>query len=86
MPALLSSLNALASVGRLLARVVGAAPLTRAAHAEVAELVRRAGEAERAGRRDEAARLYRQALGHRKNEVTALRGLRDLAIDTRSWR
>jgi len=86
MPALLSSLNALASVGRLLARVVGAAPLTRAANSEVAELVRRAGEADRAGRRDEAARLYRQALGHHKNEVTALRGLRDLAIDTRSWR
>jgi lipopolysaccharide biosynthesis regulator YciM len=86
MPALLSSLNALASVGRLLARVVGAAPLTHPASAEVAELVRRAGEADRAGRRDEAARLYREALGHRRNDVTALRGLRDLAIDTRSWR
>jgi len=86
MPVLLSSLSALASVGRLLARVVGAAPLTRVANAEVAELVRRAGEAERAGRRDEAARLYREVLGYRKNEPTALRGLRNLAIDTRNWR
>ncbi len=86
MPALLSSLNALASVGRLLARIVGAAPLTPAATAEVAELIRRAGEANREGRRDEAAHLYREALVHRRNEVTALRGLRDLAIETRRWR
>jgi tetratricopeptide (TPR) repeat protein len=86
MPALLSSLNALASFGRLIARAVGAAPLTSAASAEIAELLRRAGEADRAGRRDEAAHLYRQVLGHRRNDVTALRGLRDLAIDRRGWR
>jgi lipopolysaccharide biosynthesis regulator YciM len=86
MPAWLSSLNALTSVGRLLGRLVGTAPLTRAAHAEIAELVRRAGEAERAGRRDEAARLYREALSHHKNELPALRGLRNLAIDARNWR
>ncbi|HSF02086.1 MAG TPA: tetratricopeptide repeat protein [Solirubrobacterales bacterium] len=86
MPVLLSSLNALASVGRLIGRAIGAVPLTRAASAEVAELLRRAGEADRAGRRDEAAHLFRQVLGHRRNDVTALRRLRDLAIDTRSWR
>jgi lipopolysaccharide biosynthesis regulator YciM len=86
MSALLSSLNALASVGRLLGRVVGAAPLTRVADSEVADLLRRAGEALRAGRRDEAARWYRQALEHRKYDVTALRGLRDLALDTHAWR
>src|SRR5262245_37571624 len=86
MSALLSSLNALASAGRLLARVVGAAPLTRVADTEVADLLRRAGEALRAGRRDEAARWYRQALEHRKHDVTALRGLRDLAIETHTWR
>lgn len=86
MPVRLSSLNALASVGRLLARVVGAAPLTPAATAEVAELNRRAGEASRAGRREEAAQLYRQVLIHHRNDVTALRGLRDLAIEMRRWR
>ncbi len=86
MSALLSSLNALASVGRVLARVVGAAPLTRVADSEVADLIRRAGEALRAGRRDDAARWYRQALEHRKYDVTALRGLRDLALDSHAWR
>jgi lipopolysaccharide biosynthesis regulator YciM len=86
MPALPSSLNALASVGRLLARVVGLEPLTPAATAEVAELIRRADDANRAGRRDEAAHLYRQALTHNRNEAAALRGLRDLAIEMRRWR
>jgi tetratricopeptide (TPR) repeat protein len=86
MPAWLPSLNVLTSAGRLLARVVGAPPLTRVAHAEIAELVRRAGEAEQAGRRDEAIRLYREALGHHKNELTALRGLRTLAVEAGNWR
>jgi lipopolysaccharide biosynthesis regulator YciM len=86
MPVSLSSLGVLASAGRFLARVLGAAPLTRGADPQVAELLRRAGEAHQAGRRDEAARLYRQVLAQRRNEVTALRGLRDQAIEARTWR
>jgi lipopolysaccharide biosynthesis regulator YciM len=86
MSAFFSSLNVLASAGRLLARVVGVAPLTQVSHTEVAELIRRAGEARRAGRRDDATRWYREALEHRKYDVTALRGLRDLALETQAWR
>jgi tetratricopeptide (TPR) repeat protein len=86
MSAFFSSLNVLASAGRLLARVVGVAPLTQVSHTEVAELIRRAGEARRAGRRDDATRWYREALEHRKYDVTSLRGLRDLALETQAWR
>lgn len=85
MPSLIASLNLLGSIGRALARLIGAAPLAPANDPEVAALVRQAAEAARAGRREEARRLYRQALGARKNDAGALRGLRDLAVELSAW-
>src|SRR5919109_572517 len=85
MPSLLSSLGALSSFGRFLARVVGAVPLTRDEDPEAAALVRRADDAYRAGRRDDARRLYREALQRRRDDLAALRGLRTRAVDAGSW-
>jgi lipopolysaccharide biosynthesis regulator YciM len=85
MSRLLASLGALRSLGRLLARVVGAVPLTRDEDPETTALVHRADEASRSGRRDEARRLYREALARQRNDLAALRGLRALASDAGSW-
>ncbi|HSE93295.1 MAG TPA: tetratricopeptide repeat protein [Methylomirabilota bacterium] len=79
------SLSFLTVAGRFLARIVGAAPLTGAEDPEASALVHRGDEAYRAGRRDEARRCYLDALGRRKHDVDALRGLRTLAIDAGSW-
>jgi len=54
--------------------------------ARVVEWLGRADEARGAGRREEAATLYRQVLQSRRHHVGALRGLRDLAADARQWR
>jgi lipopolysaccharide biosynthesis regulator YciM len=85
MPSLLSSLSAVSSVGRLLARVIGVVPLLPEEDAETRALAGRADEALRGGRRDEARRLYREVLERRRNDLTALRGLRTLAADAGSW-
>jgi lipopolysaccharide biosynthesis regulator YciM len=85
MPSLIASLRLIGSLGRLVTRIVGAAPLASKQDAEVSALVRQAGEAARAGRRDEARRLYRQALATHKNDVGALRGLRDIAVELGAW-
>jgi lipopolysaccharide biosynthesis regulator YciM len=85
MPSVLSSLRLLSAVGRLLARVIGAAPLGAPEDPEVTALARRAEEARRTGRREEARRLYRQVLDRRKNDMTALRGLRDVAVESAAW-
>jgi lipopolysaccharide biosynthesis regulator YciM len=82
---LLSSLTWLSSVVRAAARVLGAAPLTRPEDPEVTALVRRAEEALRTGRRDEARHLYREALDRRKIDLPALRGLRSLAAESGTW-
>jgi len=50
------------------------------------ELLQRAQEARRLGRNDEAATYYRQILQTRRDHLTALRGLRDLASDGGRWR
>jgi lipopolysaccharide biosynthesis regulator YciM len=84
-PALLSSLRLLTTVGHVLARIIGAAPLTRPEDPEATALVRQADEARRAGRSAEARRLYGQALERRKTDVAALRGLRDLAVEAATW-
>ncbi len=85
MPSLMSSLNFLSVAGRLLARVLGAAPLTRPTDPEATALVHRGDEAYRAGRREEARRCYLDALGRRKHDVDALRGLRALSVDAGAW-
>lgn len=85
MSSVLSSLRVLSTVGRLVARVIGAAPLGLPDDPEVTALTRRAEDARRMGRREEARRLYRQILDRRKNDPTALRGLRDVAVETAAW-
>lgn len=79
------SVRLLTTVGRALARLVGAAPLAPADRGEATSLIRRATEAHRAGHRDEARRLFRQALALSKHETTALAGLRDIAAELGAW-
>jgi len=50
------------------------------------ELLRRAEEARRLGRDDEAATTYRQILQTRRDHLGALRGLRELAVEGGRWR
>lgn len=76
---------ALTSLGRGLARLVGAAPLVAAEDPEVTALVRRAEGAERAGRPEEARALYQEALARRPGDLGALRGLRGLAARAGAW-
>ena len=49
------------------------------------DLMHRAVEAERTGRREDAAALYRQVLTRERAHVGALRGLRDLAVSAEDW-
>jgi tetratricopeptide (TPR) repeat protein len=53
---------------------------------EVLTILGEADEARRAGRPDDARKSFRRALERRRNEPTALRGLRDLALEAGSWR
>lgn len=85
MRALISSLAVLASLGRALARGLGAAPLAAPDDPEAARLVRDGDDAYRAGRLDQARELYRQALERRTTDAGALRGLRTLAVDAGAW-
>jgi lipopolysaccharide biosynthesis regulator YciM len=52
---------------------------------QATDAVRRAREAQRQRRTDEAATLYRYVLQRWPQHAEALRGLRDLAIDARDW-
>ncbi len=52
---------------------------------QAAETMRRAGEARRAGRGEEAATLYRFVLQRWPEHPDALRGLRDLAVERGDW-
>jgi lipopolysaccharide biosynthesis regulator YciM len=85
MPSLIGSLRTALTLGRLAARLAGAWPLRRPGHPEAAALVRRADEARRGGRVEEARQLYRQALDRARWDLGALRGLRDLAVQAGAW-
>ena len=85
MPSLITSLHTLSLVGRAIGRIVGALPLASSDDPEGSALSGAADDARRAGRREEARRLYRQAVERRKNDVRALRGLRDLAVEMEAW-
>jgi lipopolysaccharide biosynthesis regulator YciM len=73
------------SWSRLLARVLPA-PAAPPEDPEVVAALREAAEARRAGRTDDARRLYRRVLDRSATELAALRGLRDLAIEAGAWR
>ena len=73
------------SFGRTLGRLLGASPLARAEDSETAALVRQGEEAYGGGRREDARRLFRQALERRRHDPGALRGLRRLAVDAGAW-
>jgi lipopolysaccharide biosynthesis regulator YciM len=81
----LAAPRVLSSLTRALARVLGA-PAAPPDDPEVVAMMREADEARRTGRPDDARRIYRRALDRRKNEPSALRGLRDLAVETGAWR
>lgn len=85
MPSLTTSLRTITFVGRVLGRVLGALPLTPNDDPEASALVGAAEDAWHAGRHEEARRLFRQAVERRKNDVRALRGLRDLTVEMEAW-
>jgi tetratricopeptide (TPR) repeat protein len=91
------ALRSLAGLVRDLGRIVAAVPVdwasllrTRPAvptdDPETRDLLRRADEAGAAGRREEAAALYRAVRARHPRHVAALRALRDLAVDAERWR
>src|SRR5881409_1553795 len=85
MSSLITSLRTITFVGRVLGRVLGALPLTPNDDPEASALVGAAEDAWHAGRHEEARRLFRQAVERRKNDVRALRGLRDLTVEMEAW-
>jgi lipopolysaccharide biosynthesis regulator YciM len=82
-----SSLHTLLSVGRQVGRWFGArpAPPTGVDDPQAIDAMRRAREAQQAGRLDETRTLYRYVLQRWPHHGEALRGLRDLAIEARDW-
>lgn len=84
---LLGPLRTLVSVGLGLKRLLDlrGTPAPGADDARTVELLRRADEARRASRREEAGTLYRQILQARRNHLGALHGLRDLAVEAGQW-
>lgn len=84
---LLGTLRTLASLAPTVVRLLtlrrAAAP--REPDGPTGELMRQALEARAAGRREEAATLYRRVLEFRRTHLAALRGLRDLALDADGW-
>lgn len=87
-PSFLARSEALAFVARAIGRWfnAGAPPRPEEDDPESRELMRRAAEAQRANRAAEAATLYRQVLQRQKSHLTALRALRDIAVESRQWR
>jgi len=83
----LGALRTLASLAPTVVRLLTrrrAAPLAEQ-DGLTAELMRQAGEARSAGRREEAATLYRRVLERRRSHLAALRGLRDVALEANRW-
>jgi lipopolysaccharide biosynthesis regulator YciM len=83
---MIPSLQALRSVGRQVGRWLGARPVPATVDdPQAVDAIRRAREAQAAGRLDETRTLYRYVLQRWPHHVEALRGLRDLAIEARDW-
>lgn len=83
-----ASVRSLLSLGLTLTRFfnLGSTPHADADDAPTGELLRRAQEARRLGRHDEAGTLFRLILQARRDHLGALRGLRDLAVEAGRWR
>src|SRR5206468_6864078 len=82
------SVRSLLSLGLTLKSLfkVGAGRRHEADDSPTVELLRRAEEARRLGRRDEAATTFRLILQTRRDHLGALRGVRDLAVEGGRWR
>lgn len=83
---MISSLHSLLAAGRQLGRWLRPrpAPVT-IDDPQAIDAMRRAREAQHAGRLDESRTLYRYVLQRWPHHAEALRGLRDLAIEGRDW-
>jgi lipopolysaccharide biosynthesis regulator YciM len=82
------SVRSLLSLGLTLKSLfnLGAAPRPAADDTATAELLRRARDARRLDRHDEAGTLYRLIVQSHRGHLGALRGLRDLAVEGGRWR
>ncbi len=80
-------LDSLLAVARSALRVLSGQPalLTGEGDPQAAESIRRAREAQADGHVDEARTLYRYVLQRWTANTSALRALRDIAIETRDW-
>lgn len=80
-------LDSLLAVARAALRVLSGQPalLTGEGDPQAAESIRRAREAQADGHVDEARTLYRYVLQRWTANTSALRALRDIAIETRDW-
>jgi lipopolysaccharide biosynthesis regulator YciM len=83
-----ASLRSLLDLGITLRSLLsfGAAPPPVADDAATTELLRRAQDARRLGRPDDAAAVYRQVLQSHRAHLGALRGMRELAVEGGRWR
>jgi lipopolysaccharide biosynthesis regulator YciM len=84
----MTSLQSLLSVGRQLARWLGGSRSVATggeSDPQALDSLRRAQEARRAGRVEEARTLFRHVLQRWPHNPEGLRGLRDLAIDAADW-
>jgi lipopolysaccharide biosynthesis regulator YciM len=83
---MIPSLHALKAAGGQLARWFGARPAPAVVDdPQAVDAMRRAREAQQAGRLDETRTLYRYVVQRWPHHAEALRGLRDLAIEARDW-
>jgi lipopolysaccharide biosynthesis regulator YciM len=83
---MIPSLQSLLAAGRQLGRWFGPRPAPATVDdPQAVDAMRRAREAQHAGRLDETRTLYRYVLQRWPHHAEALRGLRDLAIEARDW-
>jgi lipopolysaccharide biosynthesis regulator YciM len=85
-PILIRTLRGFDTALRVVNRLLGAGrPASGPADPQVETLIARAEEARRARRRAEAESLFQQAIQRDRNHPGALRGQRDLAVESGRW-
>ncbi|MBI3627996.1 MAG: tetratricopeptide repeat protein [Candidatus Rokubacteria bacterium] len=86
MPSLIRTLRAVSSAAGIVNRLLGAPRAeTSGADSRVAALMAMAADARGAGRYADARSLYEQALQRNRYHLSALRALRDLAVESGRW-